>query len=272
MSDHDLLAPMTAAAHAAGELLLTTPVPTPAATTWDAFAQDFQALDQPASDLLRERLSVMCPDAVWGEELGGELPRHGEVWVVDAVDGAVQFLQDMPYWSVSVTLVRELRPVATVLYSPLRRETYTAAAGYGAYRDGQAIGPSMKTELRHALLATSQPPAVALDTAAVLAAGRSLSAVLPHVGAVRNLGPTSWQLADTAAGRIDAFWEYGADDANLLGGSLVATEAGLEVTDHDGNPWTAGAGSFLAAPAALHGPLLGLLPGRLATQLVNQRL
>jgi myo-inositol-1(or 4)-monophosphatase len=256
VTDIDLLAPMSDAAHAVGKFLLDAPVPTTPATDWVKFVHNFEALDNPASDQLRESLSSLRPDAVWGEEQSDAIPRQGEVWVVDAVDGAVQLLQDMPYWSVTITLVRDLRPVAAVLHSPLRGETYTAAAGHRARRNGRLIQPSRKTDLKLALLATSQPPAVATDPAAVLAAGQSLSAMLPHAGAVRNLGPTSWQVADTAAGRIDAFWEYGVDDVNLLGGALVATEAGLQVTDLDGNPWRAGAASFLAAPAPLHSQLL----------------
>jgi myo-inositol-1(or 4)-monophosphatase len=258
MSDVDLLAPMTQAAHAVGDFLQAAPIPAPAAT-WGEFARNFEALDKPAADQLRTLVSELRPGAAWGEELGDTIPGHGEVWVVDAVDGAVQLLQDMPYWSISITLVRDLRPVATVLHSPLRGETYTAAAGHGSRRNGRLIQPSRKTDLKLALLATSQPPTVATEPAAVLAAGRSLAVLLPHAGAVRNLGPTSWQVADTAAGRIDAFWEYGLDNANLLGGSLVATEAGLQVTDIEGNPWQTGAASFIAAPAPLHDQLLELL-------------
>jgi inositol monophosphatase family protein len=90
-------------------------------------------------------------------------------------------------------------------------------------------------------------------------AGRSLSAVLPVVGAVRNLGATSWQIADTGAGRLDAFWEYGVDDGNLLGGALIAREAGAVVTDTAGNPWTVGAEGFLASAPTLHGRLIATL-------------
>ncbi|MGT2526715.1 inositol monophosphatase family protein [Streptomyces nojiriensis] len=140
------------------------------------------------------------------------LPAEGAAWVVDAVDGAVQYLQGPAAWCVSITLVEDGEPVEA-----------------------------------------GRPEAAEL-------AGRSLSAVLPAVGAVRNLGPTSWQIADVAAGRLDAFWEYGRDDSNLLPGALLAREAGAEVTDPAGAYWRAGATGFVAAPAALHGHLLALLP------------
>ncbi|QIQ01192.1 inositol monophosphatase family protein [Streptomyces liangshanensis] len=259
MSDHDLLRTMTTAARTVGRLVAATPVRTPAATSWAEFRERFEPLDQDATALFKDQLAGLRPDAVWAGELGAHTPGTGEVWVADPVDGAVQFLQDMPYWSVSLTLVRDRRPVATVLHAPLRGETVTALAGHGAFRDGVPLRPSLKTDLTLALLGTSQPPLVASQPSAVREAGRSLSAVLPHVGAVRNLGPTSWQVADTAAGRLDAFWEYGTDDTNLVGGALVAAEAGLRVTDLGGRPWSIGATSFLAAPAQLHGRLLDLL-------------
>lgn len=82
------------------------------------------------------------------------------------------------------------------------------------------------------------------------------------MGAVRNLGPTSWQIADTAAGRLDAFWQFGRDHANLLPGALIAREAGAVVTDAAGGPWTSGSDSFLVAAPALHAPVQRALSAR----------
>lgn len=82
--------------------------------------------------------------------------------------------------------------------------------------------------------------------------------MLQSVAAVRNLGATSWQIADTGSGRLDAFWEYGDDTGNLLSGALVAREAGAVVTDASGRPWHEGADSFLAAAPGLHPALTGL--------------
>lgn len=259
MNDVELLEPMTAAVREVGVLLATLPAPGEPARTWDEFAAVFDGYDEPTTKLIRDRLAELRPGAGWAEELGTAIPDTGEVWVVDTVDGAVQFLQGLPHWSISATLVRDGEPVAAVLHSPLRGETYTAAQGFGAFRDGVAIRPSVKSELRVALVATSQPPMVAGEPDAIERAGRALAAVLPVIGAVRNLGPTSWQIADTAAGRIDAFWEFGSDDANLVGGALVAVEAGLVVTDVAGRPWRPGARSFLAAPRQLHGQLREIL-------------
>ncbi|QTR05663.1 inositol monophosphatase, partial [Saccharothrix algeriensis] len=201
--------------------------------TLDELVRVFRAVDEPLVGALRARL----PEGRW---------------VLDAVDGAVQFLQGLPQWCVTATLVRDGEPVLAVLHSPLLGETYSAERGGGAWRDGAPVGPSRKTDLSAAVVATSQPPAFPPQPAANALAGRKLPGVLDRVAAVRNLGPTSWQVADVAAGRLDLFWEYGQDAENLLGASLVAREAGAVVTAADGSPWHAGAPSFLAAGPGLH--------------------
>jgi myo-inositol-1(or 4)-monophosphatase len=110
-------------------------------------------------------------------------------------------------------------------------------------------------------VATSHPPFAATEPAAVRAAGLGLAAVMPRVGAIRNLGPTSWQVADVAGGRLDGFWMFGRDQGNLLGATLIAREAGLPVTDLAGRDWTAHSDTFLVACPALREPLRGLLRG-----------
>lgn len=226
--------------------------------TWGDFKAAFDAIDRPLSAAVRERLAVARPGVPWADEIDTELP-DGEVWVVDAVDGAVQYLQGLPQWSVSIALIRDGRPVLAALYSPFLGELYTAARNHGAFRDGLRVTPSVKTSLGLALVGTSQPPQPARQPSAVTATGRAMTRLLPAVGAVRNLGPTSWQVADVASGRMDVFWEYGTDTANLIGASLLVTEAGGTVTDAEGKPWDARSGSFVAGPAALHSQVIDLL-------------
>lgn len=254
----ELIDTMTEAAHAAGRHLLDLERPAPA-TSLAEFRAAFDAIDGPVVALLRARLEALRPGAAWLDELGDTTSASGEAWVCDATDGAVQYLQGLPQWCVTLTLVRDGEPVAVVLHNPLLGETYTAERGAGAFRDGITITPSAKADLRAAVVATSQPPFAAAQPEAAREAGRSLTAVLLVAGAVRNLGPTSWQLADVAAGRIDAFWEYGRDDTNVLPGVLLARESGAIVTDTTGAPWRAGAAGIVVAAPALHTPLLTAL-------------
>ncbi|MCP2310588.1 inositol monophosphatase family protein [Kitasatospora paracochleata] len=232
--------------------------PAPAVTLADAL-EVFTALDDPASALLRERLTRLRPGAGWLEdELASRVPADGEWWVCDATDGAVQYLHGMPHWAVTATLVRDGEPVLAVVHAPRVGATYAAELGGGAVLDGRAMAPARR-ELSAAVAATSQPPLVAQDPVALRRAGESLSAVLPWVLAVRNLGPTALQVAQVGSGHLSLFWEYGSDAGNLLPGALIAREAGARVTDARGGRWTPAADSFVAAAPSLHGDLLAVL-------------
>ena len=258
MTESEILQQMIAAAQEIGRRVLVEPRP-PKFRTLAELKSVFGDFDKPLQRALWERLHALVPAAVSFDELEGELPA-GDVWIIDALDGAVQYLHELPQWCVSLTLVRERQPVLAVLHSPTLQETYAARRGGGATRNGAAIVPAHKSELAAAFVATSTPPFVGRLPRQVELAGRSLAVMLAAVGIVRNLGATSWQVADVAGGRIDAFWEYGVDDVNLLGAALIAREAGAVVTDAAGQPWRAGAGSILVAAPSLHARLQALMP------------
>ncbi len=254
MSD-DVIAPMTAAAQDVAAHLLRSAPPRPA-RTWAEFKEVFESVDRPAMERLRNALDATVPGVDW---FGDEVPSSGEGWFVDVTDGAVQYLQGLPHWCVTLCLVRDGDPVATVIHSATRAQTYTAQTGLGASCNGEPLRPSTKTELGVCIAVTNQPPFITSQSAAITAAAHSLAAMLPLAGAVRNFGPTSWQIAETTAGLVDLFWEYGRDNENLLAASLVARESGLKVTDAAGNRWHPDANSFLAAPAHLHADIVTAL-------------
>jgi myo-inositol-1(or 4)-monophosphatase len=253
-ADRELINGIVRATHEAGQALAKRPSRTPARTMRE-FRARFDAADGAALDIIRPQLTRLRPGAAWGDEID-TVVTDGEQWVVDAIDGAVQYLQDLPQWSVSATLLRDGQPAVAVLHNPGLAETYVGVAGGGATRNGAPVAPSAKTDLSATLFATSQPPFAGRDPEAVRRSGASLASVLLVAGAVRNLGPTSWQVADVASGRLDGFWEFGADDGNLLGAALIAREAGAIVTDRHGRPWSARADSIVVAPPRLHAALL----------------
>ncbi|MCX4749371.1 inositol monophosphatase [Kitasatospora sp. NBC_01287] len=222
----------------------------------------FSALDAPAAALLRERLGALRPRAGWIEsELASRVPVTGEWWLCDPIDGAVQYLLGQPHWAVTATLLEEGEAVLAVVHAPQLGFTYTAARGAGALLNGRRISPSGRA-LDTAVVATSHPPMVAEEDALALRrVGASTSAVLAAgVLGVRNLGPTALQVAQVGSGHLDAFWECGLDAPNLLGGALIAAEAGAVVSDHVGGPWLPGTSpGFLAAPVQQHGELVRVL-------------
>ncbi|MFD7729900.1 inositol monophosphatase family protein [Kitasatospora phosalacinea] len=232
--------------------------PLAAATPAEARAA-FDAVDRPAARMLRARLTALRPRAGWlDDEWARGVPEEGEWWLCDATDGAVQYLSALPHWAVTATLLRDGAPVLAVVHAPLLGTTCTALAGGGARLDGRRCAPRPRTPAT-AVVATSQPPYAARDPRVRRAAGASLAAVLPHVAAVRNLGPTALQAALVGSGHLTAFWQYGADPANLLPGALFAAEAGALVSDAQGAPWTPGAASFLAAAPGVYAELAAVL-------------
>ena len=258
MSDTEMLQQMIEAAQEIGRRVLAQPRP-PKFRTMAELKSVFGDFDEPLQETLWQRLHALVPAAVSFDELEGELPA-GDVWIIDALDGAVQYLHELQHWCVSLTLVRDREPLLAVLHSPPLQETYAARRGGGATRNGAPIAPARKSELAAAFVATSYPPFVGRLPRQVELAGRSLAVMLGAAGIVRNLGATSWQVADVAGGRLDGFWMYGVDDVNLLGAALIAREAGAVVTDAAGQPWRAGAGSILVAAPSLHAPLQALMP------------
>jgi myo-inositol-1(or 4)-monophosphatase len=261
MSERELLSSIVTLVRAVGAEVAARP-PLPRVGTLAELRAQFDALDRPLQARLRARLGELVPGAGWADEFDSALPATpatDDLWVVDALDGAVQYMQGLPHWCISVALVRDGAARLAVLHMPAQDETYAALAGGGATRNGQPIAPAAKQELAAAYVGTGQPPFVSRRPELVAQAGRSLVAMLGAVAAVRNLGAQAWQAADVAAGRLDAFWQYGADDVNFVGPALIAREAGAVVSDAAGQPWRAGADSILVAAPSLHASLVAVL-------------
>ena len=257
---HDLptlLAEATKAAESAGADLKKQyeQLPTfPEFRTWDELRTTFYELDASSSKLIMDPLTAIHPEAQWLEEdweHGTVIPTEGDVWVLDAVEGAVQFVHHLPQWVVSLALVRDGEAVLSILHSPLLNETYTAIRGGGAFLNGEPITPSPKTVLSTAMVGVGEAPFVGRRPEIVEQIARGYLRLMPAAMAHRNFGPTAWVIADVASGRLDAFWQFGSDPANLLAGALLISEAGGTVTDAEGNPWQVDSESFIVGPAVL---------------------
>ncbi len=220
--------------------------------TRDELMRALAANDDAVLEILRPHLSRLRPQAGWVEEEldGGALP-PGEWWVVDPAEGNVNHLHGLPEWAVTATLVRENRPVLTVVHLPLTGETYTALAGGGAHLDGRPLRVSGAADLGLSIVATSQARPDE-DESVVRRVGSSITAMLLDALVVRTAVPATLHLANVAAGRIDAFWQFAGARADLLPGALLVTEAGGRVSDAQGRPWTPGSESFLATAPGIH--------------------
>lgn len=208
---------------------------------------------------LRERLAVLRPgEAILGEEEGGRLDgRPGLSWVLDPIDGTVNFVYGIPAYAVSVAAQYDGRSVAGAVANVPAGEVYSAALGHGAevVRDGvrSALRCSGVEELSMALLGTgfAYDPGRRARQAAVVAE------VLPEVRDIRRIGSCALDLCMVAAGRLDAYYEEGVQVWDWAAAALIAAEAGATV-------WlpTAAGAEHVAASApgvadALHAALAG---------------
>jgi len=216
-----------------------------------------------ATSQLREVLSLHYPAISWGaEDVPDTKEQSDSYWIYDPIDGAYHYLQSLPLWSSSLTLVKDGRPVLAVVYEPMSRELFTAVAGHGATMDGSPMRVSAKPELSLAVLATAVPPTGATSPAEQAQALDLLSAMTSKVFVVRQMGSASLQLAYVAAGRMDGYWEVGRDINDWLAGSLLITEAGGTVTGFGGNPISAKEDGIIAMPRLLYKPACRILAGQ----------
>jgi myo-inositol-1(or 4)-monophosphatase len=214
-------------------------------------------MDTAAEQLIVDALVSERPDdAVLGEE-GVATTRSGGSgvrWVIDPIDGTVNYLYRLSPWAVSIAAEVDGTVVAGVVHSPALRETFTAWRGGGAFLDGERLRVSASPPPpAHALVATG----FGYESTRRASQARILAALLPRVRDVRRLGAASLDLCYVGAGRYDAYYERGLNPWDLAAGGLVAAEAGAIVGGLGGRP--AGADLVIAAPPGLYEQLHDLL-------------
>ncbi|GAA4988645.1 3'(2'),5'-bisphosphate nucleotidase CysQ [Kitasatospora paranensis] len=251
-TDADLLARTAIAVRAAGSALRERFGDVVRYRTRDELMRALAANDDTALAILRPALTELRPQAGWVEDEldGGALPA-GEWWVVDPAEGNVNHLHALPDWAVTATLVRDNQPVLTVVHLPLTGETYTALTGAGAHLDGRPLHVSATADLGLSIVATSQARPDE-DETVVRRVGSSITAMLFDALVVRTAVPATLHLVNVAAGRIDAFWQFAGARADLLPGVLLVTEAGGQISDTQGRPWTPQSESLLATAPGIH--------------------
>jgi myo-inositol-1(or 4)-monophosphatase len=183
--------------------------------------------DLAAERALRDVLARHRPgDAVLGEEGGQSQPGEtGLRWVVDPLDGTVNFLFGIPHWCVSVACEDAGGTLVGVVHDPLRDETFAARHDGPATRDGEPVAGSDRDDLATALVATGFSYDAAIRAGQAEVAGR----VLPRVRDLRRMGAAALDLAWTACGRCDAYYERALNPWDVAAGSLLCARAGLEV-------------------------------------------
>lgn len=234
------------------------------ATEYKGDADLVTVADRTVEKLIRERLAQAFPEhGVYGEEgtrerMGGEFR-----WYVDPLDGTTNFAHGFPQFCVSLGL--EQRPssiqpgedgtlVAAVIYDPMRNELFTAERGRGALLNGKPMQVSRTPDLAEALLATGFPSHKRHSSPNV----HFYHEFTLRSHGVRRAGSAALDLAWTACGRVDAFWEFNLNPWDTAAGILLVEEAGGRVTDFSGRPYRIASDEVLASNGKIHAELLAL--------------
>ncbi len=256
-----------AAATEAGRLIVDErPRDLTVAQTKSTITDVVTVMDQRSQDLLRERLAAARPhDGFYGEEQGGHEGRSGVTWVVDPIDGTVNYLYDIPAYAVSVAAVvgdphtpGGWHPVAGAVVNPVSGELFHARRGGGAWRtrgrhDARVVQAGQTDRLDLALVGTG----FGYDPRRRRWQADVLRHLLTRVRDIRRIGSAALDLCHVADGSLDAYYERGLNPWDFAAAWLVATEAGARVTGRGAG--VPSADLVVAAGPRLHAGLLDLV-------------
>ncbi|AHI00205.1 hypothetical protein KALB_6846 [Kutzneria albida DSM 43870] len=204
------------------------------------------AADRAAEQLVRDRLAQLRPgEPVLGEEAGGTQRLDGLVWVVDPIDGTVNYLYGLPWYAVSLAAQLDGVSVAGAVVEPVSGRVWTGLRGGGAWLDGRPLRASAARRLDLSLLATGFAYATERRQRQAEVMGR----VVGQVRDLRRNGAASLELCAVAAGWLDGYVEHGLNRWDWAAGALIAEEAGAVVRLPGSDPEGLGAeATFAAAP------------------------
>lgn len=209
---------------------------------------DLEAQDKSVSILRKAR-----PDfGFLTEEASPEKSRDLGRWIIDPLDGTTNFVHGFPMFCVSIAAEWDGELVAGVIYHPILDELYTATRGQGAFLNGKRIRVSKTRRLKDSLLTTGFTYAKEQALTLEIESFENLSSI---ARAIRRPGSAALDLAYTARGVFDGFWERRLSPWDIAAGALIVTEAGGKVSDFSGNSFGLESGELLASNVLLH-PML----------------
>ena len=210
--------------------------------------------DKAAENYILKKIYRNYPESSIITEESGEFRRSESLcWVIDPLDGTSNYAHGFPWFCVSIGLYADGKPRAGVIYHPILKEMFYAAAGRGAYLNGKRIHVSSTVRLDEALLATGF----------YYSKGKTLRREVEGFGkmneaarGVRRPGSAALDLAFVACGRFDGFWEKGLSSWDVAAGFLMVTEAGGKITDYRGRKTTMFAQQVVASNGKIHGKMV----------------
>lgn len=213
-------------------------------------------VDKLCEEKIREIISSAYPDhVILGEEGGESAGNTSHRWIVDPLDGTVNYAHGFPFYCVSVGLEINGKVEVGVVLDSVRNEMFTATRGGGAYCNGAKISVSSQANLKKCLLATGFP----YDEAGLKRNLEVFARVHQKVRAIRRPGSAALDLSYVACGRIEGFWELKLNAWDVAAGMLLVQEAGGTVTTLNGEPYDFGDKVMVATNGHVHGKVLAAL-------------
>jgi myo-inositol-1(or 4)-monophosphatase len=216
------------------------------------------AADTRAEEILHAELTRARPGYGLLLEERGDIKGADQThrFIVDPLDGTTNFLHGIPHFAISIALERDGELVAGLILNPVTHDIFTAERGKGAFLNDRRLRVAARTELAAAVIGTGIPHSGRPSHDLFL---KELGAVMAATAGVRRMGAASLDLAWTAAGRLDGFWERNLKPWDLAAGIVILREAGGYVTDADGKDGMLGNGSVVAGNEPIHRNLLKLV-------------
>ena len=192
-------------------------------------------VDRRVEAYIRDELERRRPDdAILGEEGGGRSGKSSVRWVVDPIDGTVNFVLGVPQYAVSIAAEVDGQIVAACVHNPVSEEIFHATLGGGAFCGDTRLAGPRDVPLERAVVGTG----FAYDSAVRARQGAVVATLLPRIADIRRFGSAALDLCATAAGHLDAYFEVGLNPWDWSAGALIAGEAGCAVTGLRGRPPT----------------------------------
>jgi myo-inositol-1(or 4)-monophosphatase len=215
--------------------------------------------DHAAEKAIIEVIRHTYPDHFILSEETGEIKTDSEYkWIIDPIDGTVNFANGIPICCVSIGVEKDGEMISGVVYAPLLNELFFAQKGLGATLNDKRIHISEKTELASSCLVTGFPYSYPDGENGPLQVFEKL---IRKGIPVRRLGSAAIDLCWVAAGRFDGFYEHKLQAWDSAAGFLIVKEAGGQVTDFDGNPYSVYQPHILATNGKIHEDLRAVLNG-----------
>jgi myo-inositol-1(or 4)-monophosphatase len=216
--------------------------------------------DRASEEIILEAIGREFPGHdVLTEETPTERTGSRYLWLIDPLDGTVNFAHGFPVFCVSMALAENRTILAGMVHDPLRNESFHAVRNQGAFVNGDQIHVSPGDRLESCLFATGFPYDISFSPDNNLT---EFSRVAPKVQGMRRAGSAAIDLAYVACARFDGFWEFKLNPWDQAAGMLLVEEAGGRVTDRTGNPTDYYTRSIVATNGVMHDTLVAILQGK----------